>query len=174
MDKLMTSRYVVQFDDGTYWKGKGGRVTTDLGSAAFLRECDIRDDYKNTYRCSKAGKKSFKLIKLQISAITSPQIDYNAKFESLVHGTSRLVRLPSVGIIKIVRRKGKASMHITSMNSVCINDDIRELFFKDCKDSNEYIAGVYEISRRDSKLYKKWDEYMTSQYKNQFMSVYKG
>lgn len=33
--------YVVQFEDGSYWKGQGARITRELRSASFLRECDV-------------------------------------------------------------------------------------------------------------------------------------
>lgn len=33
--------YVVQFENGYYWKGQGAKITKELRSAAFLRKCDI-------------------------------------------------------------------------------------------------------------------------------------
>lgn len=35
--------YVVKFEDGSYWKGKGGKITKNLQGASFLRECDVRN-----------------------------------------------------------------------------------------------------------------------------------
>ena len=33
--------YVVQFEDGSYWKGQGAKITKELRSASFLRRCDV-------------------------------------------------------------------------------------------------------------------------------------
>lgn len=34
--------YVVQFEDGSYWKGQGAKITKELRSASFLRACDVK------------------------------------------------------------------------------------------------------------------------------------
>lgn len=36
--------YVVQFEDGSYWKGQGGKTTKELRSASFLRKCDVENE----------------------------------------------------------------------------------------------------------------------------------
>lgn len=38
---LIMECYVVQFENGYYWKGQGAKITKELRSAAFLRKCDI-------------------------------------------------------------------------------------------------------------------------------------
>lgn len=40
-------RYVIQFDDKTYWKGHGAKTTPDMCSAELLRACDVDDDREN-------------------------------------------------------------------------------------------------------------------------------
>lgn len=35
--------YVVKFENGTYWKGQGGKITPNLISASFLRKSSIEN-----------------------------------------------------------------------------------------------------------------------------------
>ena len=34
--------FVIQFEDGSYWKGQGAKITKELRSASFLRACDVK------------------------------------------------------------------------------------------------------------------------------------
>ena len=57
--------YVIQFEDGSYWKGQGGKITKDLRSASFLRECDIKNK-DNLKHISRMIEKYYNLHTLNI------------------------------------------------------------------------------------------------------------
>ena len=82
-------------------------------------------------------------------------------------GTSKLVRIPSKQIIKIARRKNERD-NINKVNSVCIDNRLRELFFTDCKHSQHfYDTNLYELmySKEDKLVYEKWDAIMDDIYR---------
>lgn len=89
-------------------------------------------------------------------------------YESTVNGTSRLIRIPSAQTIKISRRKG-ISDNTNRPNSVCIDNAMREEFFKDVKASsyfNNLRFKVYELQniQEDSEIYEKWNSIVTKVY----------
>lgn len=60
--------YVVQFEDGSYWKGKGGKVTKDLRGASFLRKCDVENE--NLEHITRIAKRYHNLYEPKILKVT--------------------------------------------------------------------------------------------------------
>ena len=92
-------------------------------------------------------------------AITDKAPVKYASYNSKIKGTSRLLRIPKKQIIKIVRRKGLIDDN-NRLNSVCIDNKLREEFFKDVKSTDHYKdSGLYEVmfSEKDANIYEKWD-----------------
>lgn len=56
--------YVVQFEDGSFWKGQGAKITKELRSASFLRECDIRGT--NFDHIKRMAKRNYNLVEPKI------------------------------------------------------------------------------------------------------------
>lgn len=82
-------------------------------------------------------------------------------------GTSKLVRIPTRQIIKIARRRNDRD-NVNKVNSVCIDNRLRELFFADCKKCQHFQeTNVYELmySKQDRNIYEKWDAIMDEVYK---------
>ena len=67
-----------------------------------------------------------------------PRQDVSKKVQSNVPGTSRLVRSSDKTRIYIARRKGNKTLNETRINSVCIDNLLREKFFEDVKAKNNY------------------------------------
>lgn len=64
--------YVVQFEDGSYWKGQGAKLTKELRSASFLRKCDIEGinlDHIKWQVESKYNLKEPKIIKVKLETL---------------------------------------------------------------------------------------------------------
>ena len=64
--------YVVQFENGYYWKGQGAKITKELRSTAFLRKCDI-EGYNFSHIKSEAKYKynlhDPKILKIRLEII---------------------------------------------------------------------------------------------------------
>lgn len=64
--------YVVRFEDGSYWKGQGAKITKELRSASFLRECDVQGyslDHIKWMVEKKYGLTNLKIIKVKIEVV---------------------------------------------------------------------------------------------------------
>ena len=62
--------YVVIFDNKYYWKGQGGKTTTNLRSASFLRKCDVEKynlDHILRMGARATNYKSYDIKKVKIS-----------------------------------------------------------------------------------------------------------
>ena len=88
-------------------------------------------------------------------------------YKSIINGTSRLIRISKKQIIRIVRRKNEKD-NINRVDSVCIDNELREQFFADCKQT-QYFKNMkkYEImnTEKDKDIYNKWDFIMDEVYK---------
>ena len=77
--------------------------------------------------------------------------DVSKVYKSKVPGTSMLYRDPAKHIIKIAYRDPE---NTTSINKVCIDNDRRDLFFRDCKKATYFKTyGKYGIDLHDEELY---------------------
>lgn len=89
-------------------------------------------------------------------------LDVSKKFTSNIEGTSVLVRDPIKHLIWIAKRKGN---NLQNINRICIDNIVRERFFKDCKtciyykENNKFI-----IDTRDLRVYTTWSDYMNKIY----------
>lgn len=95
---------------------------------------------------------------------TSPkeisEIKRNSSYKSTVIGTSRLIKIPKKQVIKIARRKGMNDRN-NKVNSVCIDNRLREMFFADCKKGKHFEdTRLYEImyNEYDKDIYEKWSK----------------
>ena len=99
-------------------------------------------------------------------AITDNNKIKSISYNSEIKGTSRLLRIPKKQTIKIVRRKGLIDDN-NRLNSVCIDNKLREEFFHDVKSTKRFSdLGLYEIlyTEEDKQYYEKWDAIMQSIY----------
>jgi hypothetical protein len=94
-----------------------------------------------------------------------PRIDVSKKVDSNVPGTSRLVRSTDRTKIYIAKRKGNKTLNQTRINSVCIDNRLREQFFDDVKAKHNYLPflGKYELVSGDED-FNKWSAIMDEQY----------
>ena len=105
----------------------------------------------------------FELATAKLSG--KPRQDVSKKVNSTVPGTSRLVRSSDRTRIYIARRKGNKTLNETRINSVCIDNLLREQFFEDVKAKHDYLPflGKYELYYTD-KDFSKWSNIMDSEY----------
>lgn len=88
--------------------------------------------------------------------------DVSKGYESKVSGSSVLIRDPIKHIIRIGYRDGN---NLNKINRVCIDNDRRDLFFRDCKKCAIYLkSGKYAIDLSDLDIYNYWSEYMNTLY----------
>ena len=90
----------------------------------------------------------------------------DVSYPSNMIGTSKLLRIPTKQIIKIVKRKGKSDC-INKPNVVCISNECRERFFKDVKKTEHYKnTKLFEMmySNDDQTMYERWDAHIDKIY----------
>ncbi len=94
------------------------------------------------------------------------KINISAEFESPIIGTSCLVRDPKKHIIRIALRKEN---NRTSINRVCIANNIKQRFFYDAKTSGHFSKyNKYAIDTDDLETYTYWSNYMNNSFINQY------
>lgn len=94
------------------------------------------------------------------------QLLFGSKFESNVVGTAKLVRVRDK--IWIAHRKGKATYNETSINSVCIDESIKNQFFEHCKEYRGNNTDIFEFSKiKDPNPYQYWSRFMNEEYSRQ-------
>lgn len=87
--------------------------------------------------------------------------DVSRVYKSNVSGTSALFRDNEAHVIKICYRKENKD----KINKVCIDNDRRDQFFRDCKKSKYFKeTNKYGISLDDEMLYTYWSDYMNTLY----------
>lgn len=97
----------------------------------------------------------------------------NKKFLTDVEGTGRLILTKDKKTIYIARRRNKKTgkiKNITEVNSVCISDFDRDLFFKDCRSVYGMLpeGSVYKLtSQLDESLFKVWLDFIEKEYDRQ-------
>lgn len=125
-----------------------------------LREEDDPKNFKRFYT------RFFEVVKEHKECIEAVPIK---TVQSKVIGTSRLVRSSDKCVIYIARRKKKKSGEFdnkTSINSVCIDDTHREMFFMDSRHCNGIPkpGEHYCICDGDGAYFTNWSEYLDKEY----------
>lgn len=98
------------------------------------------------------------IVEVEPVVDTKLQTEEKESYPSSMVGTSKLLRIPSKQIIKIVRRKGKKDC-INKPNAVCISNECRERFFSDVKKTEHYKnTKLFELmySNDDKSMYERW------------------
>ena len=93
----------------------------------------------------------------------------NRRYKTTVPGTSRLVRSKDKSRIHIAKRmqKGKLNENNT-INTVCIDDEHREMFFKDVIDCNGYPSdNMFCLFTYNGSEFDWWSRYIDKEYKKQ-------
>ena len=81
-------------------------------------------------------------------------------YKSNVEGTSKLLRLPTKQLIKIIRRKNAKDV-INRPDVVCIDNELREAFFDDVRKTAHFgKKKLYELLNTavDKDIYEKWNK----------------
>ena len=97
--------------------------------------------------------------------VTAPKRE-KIYYKSKMLGTSKLVRIPSKQLIKIVRRKGKNDC-TNKPDVVCISNECRERFFSDVKKTEHYKnTKAFEMlySIEDKETYERWSAHIDKIY----------
>lgn len=94
----------------------------------------------------------------------------NKRFKTTVPGTSRLVRSKDKSKIYIAKRlqKGKINENNT-VNTVCIDNYHRDLFFKDSTHYNGYPTNnMYYLFNYNADVFNWWSNYIDKEYESQY------
>lgn len=87
-------------------------------------------------------------------------------YKSNVEGTSKLLRLPSKQLIKIIRRKNVKDV-VNRPDVVCIDNELREAFFDDVRKTAHFgKKKLYELLNTavDKDIYEKWNKIIDDLY----------
>lgn len=91
--------------------------------------------------------------------------DLNTRVIYYVEGTSKLIRKNDSKQIFVARRVGRDD--VSYIDSVIINNQVRERFFKDAKRSAYYKKhNKYVISNEDSEVYNYWSNFIDNLFKS--------
>lgn len=122
-----------------------------------------------TIQCGR-GSTTYKLFNMLAvqhrKAHPSTFNNVSIKYISNVEGTSALFRDNTHHIIKVISRKGGTpGANLNTINRICIDNNRRTVFFKDCKKSSCFKdRGMCAIDMRDSDMYNYWSDYMNRRY----------
>lgn len=95
-------------------------------------------------------------------------VDTSATFLTNTSGESKLVYKPKTGVIFLARRKS----NISSLNSLCIPNLVREDFIFDCRNRGKE---TYKISKKDDgSTYEKWVGIIQAEFCKQYLKSVKG
>lgn len=132
-------------------------VPTSLGTEYELREDD--DPLK------------FKKLEERFLAVVKEHQDElevvpNKEVKFIPEGTSKLIRNTNKSSIHVARRKKK---EVTTINAVCIDNEHRDMFFKDSRNCHGRPAagGLYFIADCDGLAFEQWSNYMDNEYAQQ-------
>lgn len=91
--------------------------------------------------------------------------DLNTRAIYYIEGTSKLIRKNDVKQILVARRVGRDD--VSYADSVIINNQVRERFFKDAKRSTYYKKhNKYIISDEDKEVYNYWSNFIDNLFKS--------
>lgn len=96
--------------------------------------------------------------------LNTTEVDLSASFAASVSGESKLVYMPVHGVIKLARRGGK---NVSSLNSLCITNLMREEFISDCKKINNIKYTIDRDAHRN--LFDKWVKIIKTEYIRQYL-----
>lgn len=104
--------------------------------------------------------------KLQSKSIPDECVkDLNTRVIYYVEGTSKLIRKNDSKQIFVARRVGRDD--VSYIDSVIINNQVRERFFKDAKRSTYYKKhNKYVISNEDRDVYNYWSNFIDNLFKS--------
>ena len=104
--------------------------------------------------------------KLQSKSIPDACVkDLNTRATYYVEGTSKLIRKNDAKQILVARRVGRDD--VSYADSVIINNQVRERFFKDAKRSTYYKKhNKYIISDEDKEVYNYWSNFIDNLFKS--------
>lgn len=96
----------------------------------------------------------------------------NKKVKDIPEGTSKLIRNTTKSSITIARRRKN---DVTEINVVCIDDQHRDMFFKDSRNCHGRPAdgGLYFIADTDGLAFEQWSNYMDNEYNRQVQEAKK-
>ena len=69
--------YVVQFENGYYWKGQGAKITKELRSASFLRKCDVEETGDNFRHIKWMAERNYNLVEPTILKVKIEIVEEN-------------------------------------------------------------------------------------------------
>lgn len=94
------------------------------------------------------------------------QVVPNKKVKMVPEGTSKLVRNTNKSAIHVARRR---KGDVTTINVVCIDDNHRDMFFRDSRNCHGRPAdgGMYFIADSDGLVFEQWSNYMDNAYETQ-------
>ena len=126
-------------------------------ASSWYKDDEMSDDIYAPF-CGRLKEEFEKIVNnhknvFSVEEVTSHnEVDMNKKIVSVVDGSSKLIYIPSKKSIHLAYRRSRDNY--STKYSVCIPDNIRDEFIKDCESvrKSKYVICCYD----NEKIYDKW------------------
>ena len=122
------------------------------------------DDLYTPYT-GKAKEAFDTIVRRYVKKTKATTVDFSKKFITSMEGTSKLIYQPGKGTIHLALRRSRDNY--TSMNSLCISNEVRDAFIEDCKTVDKKRFMLSKLC--EPELFDKWVRIIQAEYIKQYL-----
>lgn len=133
-------------------------------SAEWYRSESGSDDLYTPY-AGKAKEVYDNIVRRYVKKTKATTVDFSKKFITSMEGTSKLIYQPGKGTIHLALRRSRDNY--TSMNSLCVSNEVRDAFIEDCKTVDKKRFMLSKLC--EPELFDKWVRLVQAEYIKQYL-----
>ena len=122
------------------------------------------DDLYTPYT-GKAKEAFDNIVRRYVKRTKASTVDFSKKFTTSMEGTSKLIYQPGKGTIHLALRRSRDNY--TSMNSLCVSNEVRDAFIEDCKTVDKKRFMLSKLC--EPELFDKWVGIIQAEYIKQYL-----
>lgn len=133
-------------------------------AAEWYRSENGRDDLYTPYT-GKAKEVYDNIVRRYVKKTKAATVDFSKKFITSMEGTSKLIYQPGKGTIHLALRRPRDNS--TSMNSLCVSNEVRDAFIEDCRAVDKRRFLLSKLC--EPELFDKWVGIIQAEYIKQYL-----
>lgn len=133
-------------------------------STEWYRSESGSDDLYTPY-AGKAKEVYDSIVRRYVKKTKVTTVDLSKKFVTSMEGTSKLIYQPGKGTIHLALRRSRDNH--TSMNSLCVSNEVRDAFIEDCKTVDKKRFMLSKLC--EPELFDKWVRIVQAEYIKQYL-----
>lgn len=122
------------------------------------------DDLYTPYT-GKAKEAFDNIVRRYVKRTKALTVDFSKKFTTSMEGTSKLIYQHGKGTIHLALRRSRDNY--TSMNSLCVSNEVRDAFIEDCKTVDKKRFMLSKLC--EPELFDKWVGIIQAEYIKQYL-----